>query len=96
MEKSKELSNLNVVRTWLIVCIVFYHSALFWTGAWFPVPTEQTAPYLGWFALWLNSFHIYSFVFLSGYLFYYQRRELGKYSNFTQFIKNKFKRKIKD
>ncbi len=89
MEKSEVLSNLNVVRVILILCIVLYHSSVFWTGTWLSVPTSQTAPFLGYFAQWLNSFHIYALVFLSGYLFYYQRRELNKYDNFSQFVKNK-------
>jgi len=88
------LPNLDFVRVCLMVCIVFYHSALFWGKYWFYIPTTQTAPLLAFIAKWLNSFHIYGFVFLSGYLFYYLSVEKGKYTQFKEFFKNKFVRLI--
>lgn len=43
-------------------------------------------------AVWLNSFHIYGFVFVSGYLFEYLKEEKNRYQQFLPFIINKSKR----
>lgn len=89
MKRTQELEKIHIVRAILIVLIVLYHSSLFWTGTWFKVPTMYKSSALSWLALWLNSFHIYCFTFVSGYLFYYLKREKGKYTNLIAFIKNK-------
>ncbi len=88
------LPNLDFIRVCLMGGIVFYHSALFWGHHWFAVPTLQTAPTLAFIAFWFNSFHIYGFVFLSGYLFYYLSIEKGKYRQFKSFCVNKVFRLI--
>lgn len=41
---------------------------------------------------WLNSFHIYGFTFVSGYIFFALRYEFGKYQKFSEFIISKAKR----
>lgn len=89
MKRTEELENLHFVRAALIILIVLYHCSLFWTGTWFEIPTLHKAPALSWLALWLNSFHIYCFVFLSGYLFNYLKREKKKYAHLLPFIKTK-------
>lgn len=86
---AKELTNLHFVRAVLIILIVLYHSALFWTGSWYQFHTNQHSQFLSWGALWLNSFHIYCFVFVSGYLFYYLKKENKKYNDFMIFTKDK-------
>ena len=40
----------------------------------------------------MNSFHIYGFTFVSGYLFYFLKYEKGKYYHFPSFAVNKAKR----
>lgn len=42
----------------------------------------------------MNSFHIYAFILISGYIYAYLRYEKNKYSNFNLFLKKKFKRLI--
>jgi len=79
----------------LMIFIVLYHSLLFWAGNWFTLLSNHSCvevPTLANVAFYLNSFHIYTFVFLSGYLFYYLYVEQQKYQKFTSFVVKKAKR----
>ena len=91
-DKKKELANCTFVKTVLMIAVVVYHCILFWSGNWFggePVKEETVLAVL---AEWLNSFHIYGFALVSGYLFYFLKCEKGKYSSFLPFVLNKAKR----
>lgn len=91
----RHIEKLNFVKTVLMLIIVAYHSILCWSGTWFGTPVYN-AKYLALLAEWLNTFHIYAFTFVSGYIYYYIRYELKKrsYENFPIFLKNKVKRLI--
>lgn len=88
----KELENCTYVKTILMILVVLYHSTLFWNGTWFTANPLCEAKVLGLFARWLNTFHIYGFTLVSGYLFYYLKFEKGKYQQFGAFLKSKAKR----
>ena len=75
-----------------MLLVVIYHCILYWNGSWFVGEPVYSAPALGIISQWLNSFHIYAFALVSGYLFYYLKYEKGKYSAFIPFVKNKAKR----
>lgn len=89
-----EVENCSFVKTVLMLLVVLYHSMFFWYGSW-PVgtPVFEAKP-LAYFAEWLNSFHIYGFTLVSGYLFYYMKYERRKeeYQKFLPFISNKARR----
>ena len=87
-----ELKNCTFVKTMLMLIVVFYHSILFWSGNWFSAIPAQRLEILAGIASWLNSFHIYGFALVSGYLFYYLRYEKGKYGRYIPFLKQKAKR----
>lgn len=87
-----ELKNCYFVKTILMLHVILYHSLVFWTGGWFSVEAVYKSNLLSYIALWLNSFHIYGFVLVSGYIFYYLKFEVGKYNNSFQFILTKTKR----
>lgn len=89
---ARELENCNFVKTVLMILVVLYHSVLFWKGTWFTADPAWAAPWLGVFAQWLNSFHIFGFTLISGYLFYYLKQERNKYCRFLPFLGNKAKR----
>jgi fucose 4-O-acetylase-like acetyltransferase len=77
-KKEAELENCSFIKTVLMLCIVLYHSLLFWSGTWFKVISpERIVPAFSYLTTWLNSFHIYGFVLVSGYLFYYVKYERG-------------------
>ena len=89
----KNLENCIFVKTILMMLVIVYHSMVFWGGDWFNVKSVAIeCNVLKYLALWLNSFHIYGFVFISGYLFEYLKREKNKYQKFFAFIVNKSKR----
>ena len=75
--------------------VVLYHSILFYSGSgWFVGKPLYVVDSLKWLSGWLNSFHIYAFTLVSGYLYFYLRYEKGKYQQLNGFLINKIKRLI--
>lgn len=60
-------------------------------GGWFDEPAVPCAP-LGALALWLNTFHVPAFVFASGYIHSYLRREAGRYGGVRSVLARKARR----
>lgn len=92
VNKKDELQNCNFIKTVLMLIIVFYHSIVFWTEHWFSQPPVHQSTVLSVLANWLNTFHIYGFTLISGYIFFFLKCEQGKYQKFSTFICNKAKR----
>ena len=93
--KQASIENCAFVKTILMVLVVLYHSCLFWSGSWLQnQQVKIAAKEIGIFAYWLNSFHIYGFTLVSGYLFYYLKNEVGKYKKYKEFLIRKFQRLI--
>lgn len=92
LQSKEDLSPLDFAKTALMLLVVLYHSVLFWGGNWFTKDPLLPAPGLQVLASWLNSFHIYGFTLISGYLFYSLRFEHGKYARFAPFLLGKGKR----
>ena len=92
-KNDKMLDNCYFVKTVLMLLVVFYHSILFWGGAWLDnQPVIFKSKVLSILAVWLNTFHIYGFTLVSGYIFQYLKYEKDKYQKFLLFIVNKAKR----
>lgn len=91
-DRQTELSNCNFVKTVLMLIVVIYHCILYWNGTWFVGEPVFSAPVCSILAQWMNTFHIYSFTLVSGYLFFYMKCEQGRYNKFLPFVMNKFKR----
>ena len=94
MERGVELKNCTPIKTILMMMIVLYHSMRIFMvgGVWGPYPPVNEAPVLGYISEWLNSFHIYAFTLISGYIFCYIKYERGGYQKYFSFIINKTKR----
>lgn len=91
----KKLDNCNYIKAILMICVVLYHSmAVYLRGGWGPIMPSTKAPIIGVIAEWLNSFHIYTFVLVSGYIFYALKVEQNKYKKYISFIKKKTMRLI--
>ena len=91
---NSNLDNINCTKTILMLIIVAYHSMCFFTGKWFnqePVFESVTIPII---VDILNSFHVFAFVLLSGYLFYYLKEEKSRYRSLKEVIGKKFKRLV--
>lgn len=92
-KQASKLDNCAFVKTILMLLVILYHSCAFWNGNWFPAQKAGIeAEALGVFSLWLNSFHVYAFTLVSGYLFSYLKWEKGKYRDIRLFLVNKAKR----
>lgn len=92
LDKNRELALMRPLKTAMMLLVVLYHSCLMWAGSgWFDEPVVQCEP-LGTFALWLNTFHVPSFVFASGYVHSYLRRETGHYGGMQSTLAHKARR----
>lgn len=94
MERS-EIENCNFIRSILMLCVIAQHCCAFWSGtSWFVGSPIFSSKVLSIISSFLSSFHIYTFAFVSGYIFHYVKYEKGGYQKFFPFAVNKFKRLI--
>lgn len=78
MDREKELNNCTAIKAILMLIIVIYHSMrVYAEGTWGPYAPMQDAPILGYISDWLNSFHVYAFTLISGYIFSFIKYERG-------------------
>lgn len=88
---NNSLKNCYFIKTVLLFLVIVYHSCVFWTGIWWESSPVYESIQLKLLADCLNTFHIYAFTLVSGYLFAFKVSK-GGYNNFFAFIKNKAKR----
>ena len=94
---SSELNLCSDIKAGLTLIVVFYHSIVFYSGNWFTKDPPIVNNAISDFASWLNSFHIYAFTLISGYLFFYTAFEREKNSirgGIRLFLVRKIKRLI--
>lgn len=92
--KNLVLENLDFSKTVLMLLVVLYHSMIFFTGNWFNQEPMYNSKFFELLSQVLNSFHIYAFVLVSGYIYAHLKYEKNKYYDLRLFLKNKFKRLI--
>ncbi len=92
--ENTNLENIDFIKVNLMLLIILYHSMIFFTGNWFNQNPVFSSKFYCILSRWLNTFHIYTFTLVSGYLYAYLKYEKGKYNNFLNFFKNKFRRLI--
>ena len=92
MDKDIELKNIELVKLFLMISVVLYHSMAFYKENWFTVITPEPSALLNHIALWLNTFHIYGFTLASGYLFQVLKCEREHYKDLSGFLKKKAQR----
>lgn len=94
VSRNSDLESCTFIKVTLMILVVLYHSSAFWTKSWLDViSVQKDSIFLNIFSRWLNSFHVYGFTLVSGYIFKYMIKS-GKYSNFRIFLNNKLKRLI--
>lgn len=92
---NSQLENCNFIKTILMSLVVLYHSCALWkSGGWFNQAPASPSAFLDVIAQWLNSFHVYGFTFVSGFIFYALKNEKGKYQDKKAFVIGKVKRLI--
>ena len=86
----KNISFCDQAKTLMMILVIAMHAMAFYWGNWFKVMTPaQDAPIFAFIGSYLNTFHVYVFTFVSGYLFQFLKYEKGKYKIFTDFVKKK-------
>lgn len=92
---NSQLENCNFIKTILMLLVVLYHSCALWkSGGWFNQAPASPSAFLDVLAQWLNSFHVYGFTMVSGFIFYALKNEKGKYQDRKAFVIGKMKRLI--
>ena len=74
---SRLADELDFIKFVLMIIIVLYHSMIFFTGNWFNQSPVVPSNFYSIFSKWLNTFHIYAFTIISGYIFAYIKYERG-------------------
>lgn len=92
-DKRAELHNTALVKTLAMLLVVYCHSvSIYMPGGWGPEAPMRISRFLGLVASWLNTFHVHTFVAVSGYLFYYLRFETHRYDMPGQVVLHKAQR----
>lgn len=87
----RTLRNTTFVKTILMILVILGHACAFWSGHWFTENPIIPSRSLDTLYAWINSYHIYGFALVSGYIFVFKIMS-GGYSDFLQFLCNKVKR----
>lgn len=87
-----ELENCNYIKAILMLFVVLQHSMAIYSGVWGPLEPMHNSLVFNKLSSIISSFHIYGFVLVSGYIFYFKKFELKGYENYTSFVVNKAKR----
>lgn len=93
LSEKQMLGNCAFAKTVLMLIIVLYHCMLFWGENWFIGKPIISAPVLGYISSWLNSWHVYAFALISGYIFSFKMSS-NNYDNYYTFVFKKIKRLI--
>ena len=91
-QRRDELKNCNFVRTVLMLIVVLYHAMLCWNGKWFTAVNVEPVQTLAKVASWFNTFHIYGFTLVSGYVFHFTQYERGRKQSFGRLMLGKARR----
>ncbi len=95
MENKKilDLNKCDVIKVFMMLCVMFYHCICLWNGGeWFNQPPAEESKILEVLCAFLNTFHIYVFAFVSGYLFHFLRFEKQRYVSFLKDVGHRAKR----
>ncbi len=72
------LTNVAIIRPFLVVLLVFYHAFAIYGSAWNPIPGFLEIKTYWWLDKLSYAFMLETFVFVSGYVFGYQVRTKGE------------------
>lgn len=91
MAGQNNLENCRFVKTVLMFLVILGHACAFWSGHWFTENPAIHSSGLNILYAWVNSFHIYAFALVSGYIFTFKVMR-GGYCEYLPFLCNKAKR----
>ena len=90
--KRKNLDEVSFIRPVLIILLVMYHAFAPWCDSWRAFDGFKDVELYWWIGKLSYSFMLPTFVFISGYVWAFQREELNKKDSLTDLAKKKFKR----
>lgn len=90
----KDLKFSSPFKALMMIFVILGHSSIIYTGFWSTFLPTSNSPFFDFLTRWLDTFHTYAFVFVSGYIFYYLKYIQEKYDNNKKLIVNKAKRLI--
>lgn len=91
--KKLTLLKCDVLKVFMMVTVIIYHCICLWLrGGWFNQAPRTPSVAFSVFASYLNTFCVYVFTFISGYLFYYLKYEIKKYKSFKTDVSKRAKR----
>lgn len=88
------IDEVSFMRPILILLLVLYHAMCIHTGNWDVLSGIDVIPAYEAIGRLVYSFMLESFVFISGYVWAYQREGLGRITSFYSLLKKKFERLI--
>lgn len=91
LEETNLLKNFNFIKAILMILVIFGHSIDFWSGNWFTCNPIIPSMFLNVLQKWINSFHIYAFTIISGFIFAFLMKK-KHYNCFKKFLNNKVRR----
>lgn len=92
VDNRKNLDEVSFIRPILIILLVAYHAFAPWCGAWLPFEGFTENETYFWIAKTSYSFMLPMFVFISGYVWGYQREILHKNETLKTLVQKKFSR----
>lgn len=86
----------SFIKLCMMLAVILYHSsAIFVTNMqWGPTRPMYSSDMIAFFSAWSNTFHIYTFMAMAGYIFYWLRYQNCRYKDLKQVIINKINRLI--
>ena len=90
--KKRNLDEISFIRPLLILDLIFLHAFAPWGGGWAETANFEASEIYFWIDQFAASFMLPTFVFMSGYVWAYQREELGRIESFFELFKKKFTR----
>lgn len=91
-QNKNNLDEVSFMRPILILLLVAYHSFCPFSGEWGPFDGYIPIEIYKWLDRVLYAFMLESFVFISGYVWSYQRNEQNRYESLWKLCKKKFSR----
>ena len=69
MSELKVLRNCRFTKTILMILVILGHCMAFWSGTWFTENPSIPSTGLKYLYGWINSFHVYAFALISGFIY---------------------------
>jgi peptidoglycan/LPS O-acetylase OafA/YrhL len=91
-KKQGYLNNISLLRTFAILIVVLGHSMIVYQYNWGIYTPIIKSSFFNALKTYIDTFQMPLFIFISGYMYYYCKKECGKYNKLSKFSADKIKR----